>query len=309
MSHSFPPQTQLRIGTRGSELALAQAHQVRDRLRDLHAGAVSVKVEIIRTTGDTESGPLAEIGGEGVFTAELERALLDGRVDVAVHSLKDLPTKLHPELALVATPRRVDVRDVLIGSSATTIDALPENAGVGSGSLRRQCQVLALRPDVQFVPIRGNIGTRMAKVTEGVVDAVILAAAGLHRLGLEGKISSYFDTSQMLPAPGQAAIGLEMRSDSPLADCVAPLNHSPTLASVIAERSFLQALGGGCRAPIAAWGRVLSDELYLDGLVGSADGTRLIRDSVVGSPDEGDDIGARLASQLIDQGAQSLLPS
>ncbi len=309
MSHSYPPQSQLRIGTRGSELALAQAHQVRDQLRDLHAGAVSVEVEIIRTTGDTKPGPLAEIGGEGVFTAELERALLDGRVDLAVHSLKDLPTQIHPELAVVATPQRVDVRDVLIASGATSIEGLPENASVGSGSPRRQCQVLALRPDVHFVPIRGNIGTRMAQVTEGVVDAVILAAAGLHRLGLEGKISSYFDTSQMLPAPGQAAIGLEMRGDSQLVASVEPLNHAPTLASVTAERSFLQALGGGCRAPIAAWGRVVSGELHLDGLVGAADGTRLIRDSVVGSPDEGDRIGARLASRLIDQGAQSLLPS
>lgn len=309
MSHSSPSQAQLRIGTRGSELALAQAHQVRDRLRDLHAGVLSVEVEIVRTTGDTKTGPLAEIGGEGVFTAELERALLDGRVDLAVHSLKDLPTQLHPPLALVATPQRVDVRDVLIALNATSVEGLPQNASVGSGSLRRQCQILALRPDIHFVPIRGNIGTRMAQVTEGVVDAVILAAAGLHRLGLEGEISSYFDTSQMLPAPGQAAIGLEMRGDSQLVPAVEPLNHAPTLASVTAERSFLQALGGGCRAPIAAWGRVLSGELHLDGLVGSADGSRLIRGSVVGSPDEGEATGARLASQLIDQGAQSLLPS
>ena len=268
-----------------------------------------VEVEIIRTTGDTKPGPLAEIGGEGVFTAELERALLDGRVDVAVHSLKDLPTQLHPELALVATPQRVDVRDVLIALSATSIEALRENASVGSGSLRRQCQVLALRPDIRFVPIRGNVPTRIAQVREGVLDAVILAAAGLHRLGLEQKISAYFDTGQMLPAPGQAAIGLEMRGDSQLVECVKQLNHAPTLASVTAERCFLQALGGGCRAPIAAWGRVQSDELYLDGLVGSADGTRLIRDSVVGSPDAADHTGAGLASKLIDQGAQSLLPS
>ncbi len=309
MSHSYPPQSQVRIGTRGSELALAQAHQVRDQLLDLHAEAVSVEVEIIRTAGDTKPGPLAEIGGEGVFTAELERALLDGRVDVAVHSLKDLPTQIHPELALVATPQRVDVRDVLIALSATSVEGLPENASVGSGSLRRQCQLLALRPDVRFVPIRGNIGTRMAQVTEGVVDAVILAAAGLHRLGLEGEISSYFDTSQMLPAPGQAAIGLEMRDDSQLVAYVEPLNHAPTLASVTAERSFLQALGGGCRAPIAAWGRVVGGELHLDGLVGSADGAQLIRGSVVGSPDEGEATGTRLASRLIDQGAQSLLPS
>lgn len=307
MSHSSP-QTQLRIGTRGSELALTQAHQVRDQLQDLHAEALSVEVEIIRTTGDTKQGPLAEIGGEGVFTAELERALVDGRVDLAVHSLKDLPTQLHPDLALVATPQRADVRDVLITSDGRSIEDLPHGASIGSGSLRRQCQVLALRPDVRFVPIRGNIGTRIAQATEGVVDAVILAAAGLHRLGLTAEISSYFDTTQMLPAPGQAALGLEMRRDCQLVDWVKPLNHAPTLASVSGERRFLQTLGGGCRAPIASWGRVVSDELHLDGLVGSADGTQVIRDSAVGSPDEGEDAGERLASQLTNQGAQSLLP-
>jgi len=307
LSHSSP-QTQLRIGTRGSELALTQAHQVRDQLQDLHAEALSVEVEIIRTTGDTKQGPLAEIGGEGVFTAELERALVDGRVDLAVHSLKDLPTQLHPDLALVATPQRADVRDVLITSDGRSIEDLPHGASIGSGSLRRQCQVLALRPDVRFVPIRGNIGTRIAQATEGVVDAVILAAAGLHRLGLTAEISSYFDTTQMLPAPGQAALGLEMRRDCQLVDWVKPLNHAPTLASVSGERRFLQTLGGGCRAPIASWGRVVSDELHLDGLVGSADGTQVIRDSAVGSPDEGEDAGERLASQLTNQGAQSLLP-
>lgn len=308
MSHSPRPHPpQLRIGTRGSELALAQAHKVRDQLQDLHAEALSVEVEIIRTTGDTKQGPLAEIGGEGVFTAELERALIDGRVDLAVHSLKDLPTQLHPDLALVATPQRADVRDVLITSDGRSLEDLPHNASIGSGSLRRQCQMLALRPDVRFVPIRGNIGTRIAQATEGVVDAVILAAAGLHRLGLTAEISSYFDTSQMLPAPGQAALGLEMRGDCRLVDWVEPLNHAPALASVNAERSFLQTLGGGCRAPIASWGRVVSDELHLDGLVGSTDGAHMIRDSVVGSPDESEEAAKRLASQLTNQGAQSLL--
>ena len=243
-----------------------------------------------------------------MFTAELERALVDGRVDLAVHSLKDLPTQLHPDLALVATPQRADVRDVLITSDGRSIEDLPHGASIGSGSLRRQCQVLALRPDVRFVPIRGNIGTRIAQATEGVVDAVILAAAGLHRLGLTAEISSYFDTTQMLPAPGQAALGLEMRRDCQLVDWVNPLNHAPPLASVSGERRFLQTLGGGCRAPIASWGRVVSDELHLDGLVGSADGTQVIRDSAVGSPDEGEDAGERLASQLTNQGAQSLLP-
>ena len=300
----------MRIGTRGSDLALAQAHQVRDLLlHDLHPGVLSVEVEIIRTTGDIKPEPLAEIGGEGVFTAELERALLDGRVDVAVHSLKDLPTRLHPELELVATPQRADVRDVLIAAKATSIDTLPANASLGSGSPRRQCQVLALRPDVRFVAIRGNVATRMAQVHEGIVDGVILAAAGLHRLGLEAEIGSYFDTSQMLPAPGQAAIGLEMRGDNQLVEYLKPLNHPNTLVSVIAERSFLQALGGGCRAPIAAWGRVVSDELHLDGLVGSTNGSVLIRDSLVGSPAEPYDCGAQLASRLMDKGAQSLLPA
>jgi hydroxymethylbilane synthase len=308
LSHSHP-QTLMRVGTRGSDLALAQAHQVRDRLSDLHADSLDVKVEIIRTTGDDNLGPLAEIGGEGVFTAQLERALLDGRVDVAVHSLKDLPTQLHPELELVATPERADVRDVLIAAEATSIETLAENARLGSGSLRRQCQVLALRPDLRFIAVRGNIGTRIAQAREGVVDGVLLAAAGLHRLGLEHEISCYLDTNQVLPAPGQAAIGLEMRQDDPLINFLRPLNHAATLASVIGERSLLEALGGGCRAPIASWGRVVNDELLLDGLVGSTDGVRLIRESVVGAPADAHDCGLRLAAELIRKGAHSLLPS
>ena len=308
MSHAPTPET-LRIGTRGSQLALTQTHQMRDRLHDLHGEALGVEVEIIRTTGDANQGSLAEIGGEGVFTVELERALLDGRVDIAVHSLKDLPTQLHPELELVAAPQRVDVRDALITSGASTVEALPEGACLGSGSLRRQCQLLALRPDLRFEAIRGNVDTRIAKVREGVVDGVVLAAAGLHRLGLEQEISCYLDTSQMLPAPGQASLGLEMRRDHAGLALVTPLNHAPTMASVTAERSFLEALGGGCRAPIAAWGRVLSGELYLDGRVGSPDGAVLLHDSVTGSPDDARECGVRLAEQLVQSGARSLLPA
>ena len=307
MSHPTP--ALLRIGTRGSQLALTQTHQVRDYLLDLHGDALRVDVEIIRTTGDANQGSLAEIGGEGVFTAELERALLDGCVDVAVHSLKDLPTQLHPELALVATPHRVDVRDALIASGAATVDALPEGACLGSGSLRRQCQLLALRHDLRFEAIRGNVDTRIAKVRDGVVDGVVLAAAGLHRLGLEREISCYLDTSDVLPAPGQASLGLEMRRDNRLISFVEPLNHAPTMASVTAERGFLEALGGGCRAPIAAWGRVLSGELHVDGRVGSTDGTTLLHDTVVGSPDQARACGIRLADQLIQSGARSLLPA
>ena len=219
------------IGSRGSKLALTQTHWVSDRLQTLEPD-LDIEVAEIRTTGDTAKGSLRSFGGAGVFTKELERALLDERVDLAVHSLKDLPTDVHPDLALVAAPEREDVRDTLIGPNLTALDDLSQGALIGTGSLRRQAQLKALRPDLSFADIRGNLDTRIEKAMRGECDAVVLAAAGLHRLGWHGRISAYLTTDEILPAPGQAALGLLMRADHPLRDRVAFLDDPATAAAV-----------------------------------------------------------------------------
>ncbi|MFH1568965.1 MAG: hydroxymethylbilane synthase, partial [Gemmatimonadota bacterium] len=270
------------LGTRGSDLAITQARAVQALLAERHAAAgLRVELEIIKTTGDVSRASLAQIGGTGVFTKEIERALVEKRIDLAVHSLKDLPTELDEGLALVASPPRQDVRDTLIMRAGRRLADLPEGASVGTGSTRRQGQLLALRPDLCFQEIRGNVDTRLRQARDGEVDAVILAAAGLHRLGLKDQISGYLDTDEVLPAPGQGALGLQMRADDERRSLVAALNDEATWLSVVAERAFLRTLGGGCRAPIAAWGRRISDELRLDGVVARPDGTDLRRASQV----------------------------
>ena len=296
----------LTIGTRGSQLALAQTHLVRRLLLDLHPG-LEVRVEVLQTKGDVTRGPLRAVGGEGVFTRELEHALLNSRIDLAVHSLKDLPTATHPDLALAATPQREDVRDVLVSRNDAGLWELPPAALVGTGSLRRQAQLKSLRPDLRFVEIRGNLDTRIRKVEAGDCDAVVLAAAGLHRLGWRDRISAYLDRGQVLPAVGQAALGLQMRAGDPLVPLVRSLDHAPTSAAVTAERSFLAHLGGGCQAPIAAWGRQEEGVLRLDGVVGRPDGSRLLRAAAEGSSADPGGLGARLAAEMIQLGAEALL--
>ncbi|MEW6756289.1 MAG: hydroxymethylbilane synthase [Candidatus Latescibacterota bacterium] len=299
-------QDRLIIGTRGSALALAQARAVAALLRSHHPD-LQVQIEVIRTQGDVTSGSLRTFGGQGVFTREIENALLDGRADLAVHSLKDLPTATHADLRLVAVPEREDVRDVLVAAGPTTVGALPRGARVGTGSLRRQAQLLALRPDLRIQDIRGNLDTRMGKVAQGACAAVILAAAGLRRLGWEERISAYLEPEVMLPAVGQAALGLQMRADSPLAQRVEVLSHAPSLHAVTAERSLLAALGGGCHAPIAAWSRVEDGRLRLDGLVARPDGSLLVRGQVAGAAEEAVALGARLAAELRERGAHAIL--
>ena len=296
------------IGTRGSKLAMAQATYVRKQLMRLHA-ELDVELEVIRTAGDASRASLIEIGGQGVFTAEIERALLDGRVDLAVHSLKDLPTDIHPDLELVATPPREDVRDVLVTRDNVSFEELPVGSVLGTGSNRRVAQLAALRSDLRFADIRGNVETRLAKVRDGEVDGVVLAAAGLHRLSLRDEISSYIDTAQMLPAPGQGALGLQMRRrDAPRIPLVRALNDEPTWAGVTAERALLGALGGGCRAPIAAWGRQVDDEvLCIDGVVAMPDGSCLHRSSLRGDPAAAGDLGVELADKLRSLGADAVL--
>ena len=294
------------IGTRGSQLALTQTHMIRDLLAEKHPD-LEIHIEIIQTKGDVTAGTLRSFGGQGVFTKEIENALIDGRIDLAIHSLKDLPTRFHADLILVASPPREDVRDVLISRQNQTLEDLPQGACLGTGSLRRRAQLLALRPDLELKEIRGNLDTRINKVHQGEYDGILLAAAGLHRLGWKEKISAYLETSQILPAVGQAALGLQMRRDNQLIPRVEALNHSPTLAAVIAERSLLRDLEGGCHAPIAAWGRIQEEALHLDGVVGRPDGTRLLRAATSGPLQDAEKLGEGLAAQLRDQGADGIL--
>ena len=297
------------IGSRGSQLALTQTRHMHDQLCAIHAD-LEVEIEIIRTTGDENRAPLRSFGGQGVFTKELENALLEGRVDLAVHSLKDLPTQFHTDLDIVATPPREDVRDALVsGASHPTLSTLPEGALVGTGSPRRQTQLRALRPDLQLTEIRGNLNTRIDRVTQGELAAIVLAAAGLHRLGWEHHISAYLSTEQMLPAAGQAALGLQMRGDHPLRERVAALNDADTRQAVRAERSLLRNLRGGCHAPVAAWGRVENERLVLDGRVGHSSGNPLLHAQLKGAIDESETLGIALAENLRALGADQIIES
>ena len=294
------------IGSRGSKLALTQTHHIRDQLTASDP-ALEVEVEIIRTTGDVSTGSLRSFGGQGAFTKELENALLDGRVDLAVHSLKDLPTQFHADLEIIATPPREDVRDVLVAGPIQSLDELPEGARVGTGSPRRQTQLRALRPDLDLIDIRGNLDTRIGKVAAGECAAILLAAAGLHRLGWQEHISAYIPAESLLPAAGQAALGLQMRSDNPLRHHVAALNDVATFQAISAERSLLRNLRGGCHAPVAAWARIENGQLVLDGRVGHPSGTPLLHGQLSAEPTDAEALGQRLADILRQQGADSLI--
>lgn len=295
------------IGTRGSPLAMRQAGLVRDALAERFADELPTRVQVVRTQGDVDRRSLSQIGGQGVFTAGLERALLGGRVDLAVHSLKDLPTVMEPRLRLAAVPAREDVRDVLVSRGGSGLEDLPQGASVATGSARRRAQLSAVRPDLTFVDLRGNVDTRLAKVAAGEVDAVALAAAGLRRLGREEEISCFLDPLTVLPAPGQAALGLQMRADDGRAALVAALSHPPTLAAVTAERAFLAGLGGGCGTPIAAWGRPDSGGLRVDGAVLSPDGRDSTRASVRGPLEAAERLGADLAERVKATGGRAIL--
>ena len=303
------------IGSRGSKLALRQSETAKARLALLYP-AIDIRIEIIKTSGDVSTAPLAVIGGKGVFTKELEDALLDGRIDLAVHSLKDLPTILPDGLAISAMCEREDPRDALVlrsdrqttKRSALSLLSLPDRAVVGTSSLRRLAQLKCLRRDVSIKELRGNVDTRLRKLDEGQYDALILAAAGLRRLGLENRISVAIPTDEMLPAVGQGAVAIETRSDDQFAiETVRKLNHTETRIACTAERALLHSLGGGCQLPIAAHGVVHSQELRLEGLVAKPDGSQFVRDSVSGSVDNPQELGAALAARLIQRGAEGLL--
>ena len=298
------------IGSRGSKLALWQAEQARERLRLLNP-QIDVRIEIIKTTGDVKNDPLSVIGGKGVFTKELEDALLDGRIDIAVHSLKDLPTILPAGLSIAAICEREDARDALVlraGAGNGSLLYLPRGAVVGTSSQRRLAQLKALRNDVVVKDLRGNVDTRIRKLDEAQYDAVILASAGLVRLGLQERISARISISEMLPAVGQGAIAIETRSDNEFAvQSVLGLDHRETRIACLAERAFLRSLGGGCQLPIAAHAVLDGDVLQLDGLVARPDGSEILRESLSGSADEPDALGSLLATNLSTQGARKLL--
>jgi hydroxymethylbilane synthase len=298
----------LRIGTRGSALARWQADWVSARLTEL---GVEVELVPISTRGDREqSGPISTVGGgEGVFTKELQRALLANEVDLAVHSLKDLPTAPVEGLALAAVPDRGLNGDVLVSPSGVKFADLPAGATIGTGSLRRRAQLWHVRPDLKMADVRGNVDTRLRKAEAGEYDALVLAEAGLDRLGLRQHIAEVLPKSLILPAVGQGALGIETRSDDERTiTAVAPLDHANTHAAVIAERAMLATLRGGCLAPVGAWGRVeAGGQVRLDGVVLSGDGSQKLSASATGDPHAAESIGRQVAENLIAQGAAELI--
>jgi hydroxymethylbilane synthase len=296
----------LTIGTRRSRLALAQTALVEAALRAAHPG-LRIEITPISTRGDlTQDRPLAAIGDTGLFVAEIEAALRDGRIDLAVHSAKDLPARQPPDLALAAFLPRADARDVLV-SRAGGLNALPAGARVGTSSPRRACQLRARRPDLVLLDVRGNVDTRLRKLAAGDYDALALAAAGLDRLGLADVVTEWLDPDVMLPAVGQGALAVETRAaDACVSAFVGALNHAPTALAVRAERAFLAAVGGGCAAAVGAYGVVNGDRLTLTGLIGAADG-RLVRGAREGAAEAGPALGEALAAALLAGGGVALL--
>jgi hydroxymethylbilane synthase len=300
-----PNEIRLRLGTRGSALARWQADWVTEQLQTI---GVVVEQVLITTSGDVTSGPISEIGGQGLFTKEIQRALLDDRIDLAVHSLKDLPTEAVVGLGLAAVPPRADVGDALVSSRFASLDDLPAGARVGTGSRRRQSQLLHLRPDLVVADIRGNVDTRLKKLDAGEYDAIILAQAGLTRLGLTDRITQRLSPDQMLPAVGQGALGIETRADDEATiTAIAVLDDAPTRAAVIAERSLLATLLGGCLAPVGAWARCDDGALVLDAVVLSTDGKQRIATRLTDDLNSAAMLGQHAAEQLLAQGAAALI--
>lgn len=300
----------LRLGTRGSPLALAQAHEARGRIAAA-AGWTEAEVEIvvIKTTGDAiQDRALSEAGGKGLFTKELDKALLDGAIDVAIHSAKDLPTRLPDAIAIAGYFEREDVRDVLIAARATAFADLPRGATVGTASLRRQAQVLRRRPDLIVKLLRGNVGSRLRKVEDGEYDATLLALAGLNRLGLAHHATAILDVETFLPAVGQGAIAVTARqADARTLDRLAPVIHAPTTAALACERAFLTVLDGSCRTPIAGYARIVGPELAFSGLVLSPDGAEAVEVTLSGTPGDADGIGREAGRSLLARGSSRIL--
>ncbi len=298
------------VGTRDSALAMWQTNWVVDNLRKLNP-EYSFRIVSLKTQGDKILDvALAKIGDKGLFTKELEVGMLEGNIDLAVHSMKDLPTMLPEGLMIGCICERVDPRDVVISRHGKTLRELPEGARVGTSSLRRCAQLLRFRPDLQLESLRGNLNTRMAKLERNNLDAIVLAAAGVERMGWGDRITEYLSTDISLPAVGQGSIGIEIReNDREVHEIVSKLNHFPSQAAITAERAMLRRLEGGCQIPIGALGTVAGDRLTLEGVVAGLDGKELIRNSVSGPVDDAAVLGQQLAEKLIEMGADQILKS
>jgi hydroxymethylbilane synthase len=298
----------VRIATRKSPLALWQANFVRTHLKRHHPN-IEVELHAMMTTGDKLfATPLNEIGGKGLFVKELERAILEHKADIAVHSIKDMPTELADGLELAVVCKRDDARDAFVSNHYETLLALPKGAILGTSSLRRQAQILALRPDLVVYPLRGNVGTRLSKLDRGEFDAIILAAAGLQRLEMSSRIRSYLPLDIMLPASGQGAIGIECRyKDKSILDLISFLKDLNTHYAITSERVLSRKLGGSCQLPLAAHAKVEGDKLYLKALVGEVQGRRILRTDKFGPKEKAEGIGIEAAEDLMRQGASALL--
>jgi len=295
------------LGTRGSVLALWQARHVAARLREAHPG-LDVQEKIIRTEGDRDMSVLGANSSRGIFVREIESALLSGAIDLAVHSLKDLPTAQPDGLTLVAISERHDPRDAILSPRGYDLESLPEGAVLGTGSFRRRCQILNLRPDLKIVPVRGNLQTRLRKLGEHQFDALVLALAGVERVGVEDVPVRPIPEDQCLPAVGQGVLAMEMRTgDDHVAQRLSVLEHGPTRQRITAERSFLHRLGGGCLAPATGFAEFTADGMKVRAVVGDPDGTTLLRDSETGPVADAEAIGIRLAGRLLEAGAAELL--
>ena len=298
----------LKIGTRGSQLALYQANWVKEKLIQAHP-TLKVTLIKIKTTGDRiQDAPLAKIGGKGLFVKEIEEALITRRIDLAVHSIKDVPTELPQGLHLSAITKREDPRDVFISGDGTLLKDLPQGAKIGTSSLRRQAQLLHFRGDFEMVPLRGNLDTRLKKLRAMNLHGIVLALAGVRRLGLESRITEIIPTEISIPAIGQGALGIEARvGDEEIEEHIRFLNDPASSIAIIGERAFLRRLEGGCQVPIAAFGRTVGSAIQMDGLVGTIDGKRLIRGHVEGALEEAEPLGIKLAEVLLMKGAGKIL--
>jgi len=297
----------LRIGTRGSLLAKWQAEFVR---KQLFAGTgAEAEIIIIKTSGDKfANAPLSQIGGKGIFVKELEEALLDESIDLAVHSVKDIPTEIPSRLMFPAVCRREDVRDCLVAANGATIATLRQGARVGTGSLRRQAQLRRMRPDLDVRDLRGNVDTRLRKVESGEYEAVMLAKAGLDRLGLSNRITEIMSPETFLPAVGQGAVAVQCRlKDTEASELVSGLDDAETRTAIIAERALLSALQGGCQVPLGAWARIERGELVLEACVCSVDGVQFIKQRATAQPEEAAELGGHMAKLLMEAGAQNIL--
>jgi hydroxymethylbilane synthase len=297
----------LRIGTRGSALALAQANWVKGEIERQWPDA-AVSLQMIKTRGDHfVEASLQAIGGKGVFTKEIEAALLKGEIDLAVHSMKDLPTELAPGLAVLAVPEREDPRDVLVSRSGARLSELPAGARIGTGSLRRKAQLLHYRSDLSVAAIRGNIDTRLNKLDAGEADALVMAAAGLKRIGREGRISEFFSENICVSAVAQGALAIEARDDQELREELEFLNDIPTYLEVEAERGLLRRLGGGCHVPVGARAQVYGELIEINAIVADPDGTEFYKAELAGMAEKAEALGKELADRLLSQGAQKIL--